>query len=183
MEWIARELFPQARQVVDRFHVMKNVLWDIQAVRMRIKTKIIKEELDLETQAKIEKRRYKSKKYRLSEKHFETKKELITRHRYQLFKRKIDWNENQINRSNIIKKLEVFEEIIFSYEIIFDLFNIFDEEKNALTFNQWFTKISTREDIIEMQNSWRMIQNHLDRIINYFSYKFTNAFAEWRIKF
>jgi transposase len=29
-----------------------------------------------------------------------------------------------------------------------------------------------------MQNSWRMIQNHLDRIINYFSSKFTNAFAE-----
>ena len=36
MEWIARELFPQATQVVDRFHVMKNVLWDIQAVRTRI---------------------------------------------------------------------------------------------------------------------------------------------------
>jgi transposase len=26
MEWIAKELFPQAKQVVDRFHVMKNVL-------------------------------------------------------------------------------------------------------------------------------------------------------------
>jgi hypothetical protein len=120
---------------------------------MRIKTKIIKEELDLETQAKIEKRKYKPKKYKLSEKYFETKKELITRLRYQLFKRKKDWNENQLNRWNIIKKLEDFEEIIFSYEIISDLFNIFDEEKNALTFNQWFTKISTRENIIEMQNS------------------------------
>jgi len=54
MEWIARELFPKTTQIVDRFHVMKNVLLDIQAVRIRIKTLIVKEELDLETQAKKE---------------------------------------------------------------------------------------------------------------------------------
>jgi len=78
---------------------------------------------------------------------------LITRLRYQLFKREKDWNETQRNRWKVIKKLEDFEEIIFSYEIISDLFNIFDKEKYALTFQKWFSKISTREDIIEMQNS------------------------------
>ncbi len=179
MEWISRELFPQATQIVDRFHVMKNVLWDIQAVRIRIKTGIIKEELDLETQAKIDKRKYSPKKYKLNETYSETKKELITRLRYQLFKRKKDWNYTQKDRWEVIKKLEDFEEIVFSYEIISDLFNIFDEEKNALTFQKWFTKISTREEIVEMQNSWRMIQNHLVRIMHYFDNKFTNAFAEW----
>jgi hypothetical protein len=30
-----------------------------------------------------------------------------------------------------------------------------------------------------MQNSWRMIQNHLSRIMNYFDNWFSNAFAEW----
>lgn len=168
MEWIARELFPQATQVVDRFHVMKNVLWDIQAVRIRLRNS-----------SKNKKRQYYPKKYELNITYSETKKELITRVRYQLFKRQNDWNYNQKNRWEIIKKLKDFEEIIFSYDIISDLFNIFDEEKNALTFQKWFTKISTREDIIEMQNSWRMIQNHLIRIIHYFDNKFTNAFAEW----
>jgi hypothetical protein len=40
---------------------MKNVLDDIQAVRIRTKTKIIKEELDLETQCKIDRVRYVAK--------------------------------------------------------------------------------------------------------------------------
>ncbi len=179
MEWIARELFPQATQVVDRFHVMKNVLDDIQAVRIRTKTKITKYELDLETQCKIDKIKYIPKKYELNKEVSETKKELITRLRYQLFQRKWDWNETQNDRWKVITKLEDFQEIVESYEIISDLFNIFDKADNALSFPQWFTKISKLEYIIEMQNSWRMIQNHLSRIMNYFNNWFSNAFAEW----
>ena len=182
MEWIVSELFPQATQIVDRFHVMKNVLWDIQAVRIRIKTEITKEELDWETQAKIKRIKYNPKKYTLDNigtGHYETKRELVTRLRYQLFKRKKDWNQNQINRWKIIKNIKEFSEIIYSYEIIWDLFDIFDKKKNALSFKQWFHKISKIESIVEMQNSGRMIQNHLTRIKNYFDNWFTNAFAEW----
>ncbi|PID87421.1 hypothetical protein CSB07_01280 [Candidatus Gracilibacteria bacterium] len=178
MEWIARELFPQARQVVDRFHVMKNVLGDIQAVRIRLKTGIIKEELDLETKSKIERIKYSPKEYKLNNNLSETKKELITRVRYQLFKRKKDWNDNQKDRWKIIKKLKNLEELVFSYEVVSDLFDIFDEKKGALSFQQWFSKISKRENIIEMQNSGRIVQNHLVRILAYFDNKFTNAFAE-----
>lgn len=179
MQWIARELFPQATQVVDRFHVMKNVLEDMWAVRTRIKTKIIKEELDLETNTKIERTKYIPKKYFIHSNLSETKKELITRLRYQLFQRKKDWNETQNNRWEVIKKLEDFQEIIYSYEIISDLFDIFDKADNALSFQEWFSKISKLENIIEMQNSGRMIQNHLSRIMNYFNNWFSNAFAEW----
>jgi len=178
MEWIARELFPQATQVVDRFHVMKNVLWDIQAVRIRVKTQVIKEELDLETQCRIDRVTYVSKKYNLNSRVSETKRELITRLRYQLFKRKIDWSETQINRWSIIKWLEEFQDIIYSYEIVSDLFDMYDQKDDALSFQQWFSKISKFENIIEMQNSWRMVQNHLVRILAYFNNWFTNAFAE-----
>ena len=83
----------------------------------------------------------------------ETKKELVTRLRYQLFKRQTDWNNTQKNRWNTIKKLKEFQDIIYSYEIISDLFDIFDQEINALSFQEWFTKISKLENIIEMQNS------------------------------
>jgi hypothetical protein len=78
---------------------------------------------------------------------------LITRLRYQLFKRKKDWNDTQIDRWEVVKKLEDFQDIIYSYEIISDIFDIFDQEKNALSFSQWFTKVSKIENIIEMQNS------------------------------
>ncbi len=179
MEWIARELFPQAKQVVDRFHVMKNVLWDIQAIRMRAKTQIIKESLDLESQAKIDRVKYNPKKYKLDNLYYETKRELVTRLRYQLFKRKKDWNINQENRWKIIQNISDFDEIISSYEIISDLFAIFDQDEKALSFQKWFTKISKIENITEMQNSGRMIQNHLVRIMAYFDNWFTNAFAEW----
>jgi hypothetical protein len=78
---------------------------------------------------------------------------LITRLRYQLFKRQKDWNHTQKDRWKVVKKLEDFQDIIYSYEIISGLFDIFDKEKNALSFSQWFTKISKQENIIEMQNS------------------------------
>jgi hypothetical protein len=100
--------------------------------------------------------------------HYETKKELVTRLRYQLFKRKRDWNISQKNRWKAIQKISDFDEIISSYEIISDLFDIFDQDRKALSFQKWFTKISKLENIIEMQNSGRMIQNHLVRIMAYF---------------
>ncbi|MDP2395615.1 MAG: hypothetical protein Q8M44_01590 [bacterium] len=78
---------------------------------------------------------------------------MITRLRYQLFKRKKDWNDTQKDRWNIIQKLNEFQDIIYSYEIISNLFGIFDQEENVLSFSQWFTKISKLENIIEIQNS------------------------------
>jgi hypothetical protein len=94
-----------------------------------------------------------AKKFIIHSKLSETKKELITRLRYQLFQRKKDWNETQNNRWEVVKTLEDFQEIIYSYEIISDLFDIFDKADNALSFPQWFTKISKLENIVEMQNS------------------------------
>jgi len=135
---------------------------------MRAKTQIIKESLDLESQAKIDRVKYNPKKYKLDNLYYETKRELVTRLRYQLFKRKKDWNINQENRWKIIQNISDFDEIISSYEIISDLFAIFDQDEKALSFQKWFTKISKIENITEMQNSGRMIQNHLVRIMAYF---------------
>lgn len=177
MERIARELFPQAKQVVGRYNVMTNVLGDINALRIRVKTQIIKEDLDLMEQSKIDRKKYYPKKYLLNSRISETKKELITRLRYQLFKRKKDWNETQNDRWKIIEKLSEFQDIIYSYEIISDLFDIFDQKDKALSFSQWFSKISRLEHIIEIQNSGRMVQNHLVRILTYFDNWFTNAFV------
>ena len=41
----------------------------------------------------------------------------------------------------------------------------------------FFSKISRLEHIIEIQNSGRMVQNHLVRILTYFDNWFTNAFV------
>ena len=80
---IAKALFPSAKRVLDRFHVMKNVLDDIQAIRMRVKTKVKSEELTRQEKAKRQGKKYQAHRYTNNE----TKLQLITRLRYQVFER------------------------------------------------------------------------------------------------
>jgi len=87
MERIAETVFPNAIKVTDRFHVMKNIQDDENALRIRIKTVIKKQRLESEKEAKLKKGKYTSEKYMNGE----TKYELITRVHYQLCKRKADW--------------------------------------------------------------------------------------------
>ncbi len=54
MDFIVRELFPQAKRTLDRFHVTTNILEDIQAIRTRIKTLMKDEELKKEERRKID---------------------------------------------------------------------------------------------------------------------------------
>lgn len=76
-----------------------------------------------------------------------------------------------------------FEEIVAMYKEIEKIFEIYDSEisiKEAKKqFSKWFTAISRLDYITELQNTWRMIKNHFDRIVNYFSSRLTNGYAEW----
>jgi len=53
MEQIVRECFPNSKLVTDRFHVMKNVLEDVLAIRTRCKTALKKKMLDEEKEGEI----------------------------------------------------------------------------------------------------------------------------------
>lgn len=179
MDWIVTELFPQAKRTLDRYHVTSNVLEDIQSVRMRIKTIIKKEELEIEEQSKIDRKKYIPAKFENTE----TRLDFITRLRYQLFKRRKDWNEFQITRWEVLKRHEEFYDIKISYEILEKFYDIYDSDITSdaakILFQDWFKKISQYENIIELQNSWRTIKNHLEWILGYFWDRSTNAFAEW----
>jgi transposase len=178
MDSIAMQLFPQAKRTLDRFHVTKNVLEDVQAIRMRAKTRIKDEELELEDVCKKERRKYIPKKLQNSE----TKLEFITRLRYQLFERRKDWSEFQQKRWEVLLKHEEFYEIMVAYELLEQFYTIYDspitQEIARPLWNDWFRKISRYESIKELQNSGRMIKNHLEGILNYFDHRSTNAFAE-----
>ena len=81
-----------------------------------------------------------------------------------------------------MKLIPWFDEITAMYEQIEIVFKIYDSKstvKEAKSqFDNWFTSISKLDFITELQNTWRMIKNHLDRIINYFSNRLTNGYAE-----
>lgn len=178
MDSIAMQLFPQAKRTLDRFHVTKNVLEDIQAIRMRAKTRIKDEELELEDVCKKERRKYIPKKIQNSE----TRLEFITRLRYQLFERRKDWSEFQQRRWEVLLKHEEFYEIKVAYELLEQFYVIYDshitQEAARLLWNDWFRAISHYESIKELQNAGRMVKNHLEGILNYFDHRSTNAFAE-----
>lgn len=179
MQNIAKWVFPTCLQVIDRFHVMKNVLEDMWALISKNKTEIKKAYLEEQEQAKIERRPPSHQKYANKE----TKLELISRWRYQLFKRRKDWNFNQYLRWDCFELIPGFEEIVAMYKQIEAVFDIYDSDFTVTQakdkFNKWFTSISKLDFITELQNTWRMIKNHFDRIINYFSTRLTNGYAEW----
>lgn len=179
MQNIASWVFPCCLQVIDRFHVMKNILEDMSALISKNKTLIKEAYLEKLELAKIERRKPNHQIYANKE----TKLELISRWRYQLLKRRKDWNLNQYLRWDCIKLIPWFEEITAMYEQIEKIFEIYDSkitvEQARYQFNKWFTAISKLDFITELQNAWRMIKNHFDRILNYFSNRLTNGYAEW----
>lgn len=178
MDFIVGELFPQAKRTLDRFHVTKNILEDIQSIRMRIKTIIKSEELEKEEQCKIDRKKYIPKKLENSE----TKLDFITRLRYQLFERRKDWGEYQTKRWEVLKQHSEFDKIRVAYELLEKFYEIYDSkitrEEARLLWSDWFRVISQHESIKELQNAGRTIKNHLEGILNYFGERFTNAFTE-----
>lgn len=178
MDWIATELFPQAKRTLDRFHVTKNVLEDTQAVRMRIKTAIKEEELSEEERCGIERRKYVPRKLGNGE----TRLELVSRIRYQLFKRRKDWSTNQELRWKELQKRPEFADIDAAYGIVEEFYRIYDSDATRASakslWEEWFRKISRFSNIRELQNAGRTVKNHLEGVLNYFEDRNTNAFAE-----
>jgi transposase len=178
MDSIASQLFPQAKRTLDRFHVTKNVLEDIQALRIRIKTDIKAEELSREDECRRERKPYHPKRLENSE----TRLDLVSRLHYQLFKRRQDWNVYQVRRWEVLMKHEQFFELRSAYKLLEVFYEIYDQkitrEEARPLWNIWFQRISQYETIQELQNTGRMVKNHLEGILNYFDERSTNAFAE-----
>jgi len=178
MEKIIIEVFPNVVQVIDRFHVMKHVLEDMWALISKNKTEIKKAHLDEQEQAKIEKRRPTHQRFS----NWETLLEIITRGRFQLRRRRKDWNINQHLRWDCFELIPQLQEISAMYKEIEEVFYIYDfstcKKIARKRFERWFTKISKLDFITELQNSWRLIKNHFDRILNYFRTGLSNWYAE-----
>lgn len=179
MKNIAKNIFTHAIQTVDRFHVMKNVLEDMSALISSYKTKIKSSHLEEQDRAKIERRQPKHQKYGNSE----TLLELITRGRYQLLQRRIDWNTTQSTRWDCMVLIPEFQNIVAMYQQTEKIFEIYDNKEHTTdtartAFNAWFQSISKLDFITELQNTGRMIKYHLERILNYFHSRLTNGYAE-----
>ncbi len=180
MEQIVREGFPNSILVTDRFHVMKNVLEDVLAIRTRCKTAIKKKILDEEKIAKEKWEKYRPVRYMT----WETEIEVVTRLIRQLRKRISSWNKSQKRRRIIASQIEELSDVLVAYRHVEKLRRIYDSfvwketAKNSL--EEWIEMWNELwKDILEISNTTRMFKRRLDSITNYFVHRHTNGYAEW----
>lgn len=167
--------FPNARLTTDRFHVQKLVTEALQEMRVRLRWKAIEEENKAVKQAKRNGKRYTPRLYQNGD----TKKQLLARSRYLLFKPKGKWLDRQMKRAAILFKQ--FPELEDAYNLTMCFRGIYETSKTQETarnrFQAWFEKVE-QTSYDSFKTTAHYLENHLDTILNYFPDRSTNASAE-----
>lgn len=175
MEAIIRRTFPNARLVTDRFHVGQLVSEVVQEVRMSFRREALKEENKKLKEAKKNKVRYIPTTYSNGD----TKKQLLARSRYLLFKPKSKWHGSQKERADILFK--EFPKIEKAYKLSMMFRNCYESSKDEIEakekFDNWYEKVEESK-LEEFAIPSDTIQAHEDTILNYFVNRSTNASAE-----
>lgn len=175
MDWICRASFPNAVLTADRFHFQKIVSEGVQEIRIKLRRKAIDEENALIAEAKGKKIEYEPAIYTNGD----TKKQLLARGRYLLFKTSGRWTESQTERAKIL--FEKFPEIKKAYDLTMCFRGIFERndtrESGKTRLDKWYEKIS-RSSIPELISAANTIKANEGKILNYFHTRSTNASAE-----
>ncbi len=174
-DWAIRQLFWQAMQIIDRFHVAKLVNEAMQTVRIKYRWQALDAANKARKEAKKKGKRYYAKRY----KNGDTEPELLARSRYLLFKPRSKWKERQRERASIL--FTAYPEIEMAYELSQGLRAIYEQKigvKQARKLiKKWYKKVEESK-IEEMQTSKETIKSHEVEVLNFFHNRETNAFAE-----
>jgi len=175
MNLIAKKCFPKTEIVTDRFHVQKLAIEAVQEERIRIRWEILEQENKIIEQAKNQNKTYKPELLDNGD----TKRQLLARSRYLLFKPKRKWTTSQITRAELLFKL--YPNILKAYELSQGLSYVFENnnDKNVarLKLAQWYDKVE-KAGFKSFNTISRSIQMHYQTILNYFNNRSTNASAE-----
>lgn len=175
MQKIANTCFPRAMQVIDRFHVQKLVYEAVQELRITYRWQVMKDENKAIKAAKEQGVAYEPETF----KNGDTLRQLLARSRYLLFKAPDKWTKSQKIRAEILFKQ--FDDIKQVYYYSLHLGKIFstnyDKDVARAKLALWYSKIEEYgyETFATVVNS---IENHYERILNFFVNRSTNAAAE-----
>jgi transposase len=175
MDSIITVSFPNAQIVTDRFHVAQLVSEAVQEIRITARRVSLKEENRAILLAKKEKRPYLPILYENGD----SKKQLLARSHYVLFKTQKNWSERQKVRAEIL--FREFPNIKHSYHLSMQ-FRTWYENKTTKQeardkLQDWYQKVED-EGIESFQVVAQSIRLHEDTILNYFNNRSTNASAE-----
>jgi transposase len=175
MNLVAKKCFSNAEQVIDRFHVQKLAIEALQEIRINHRWEAINEETNNIENARTDKVEYVPEILDNGD----TKKQLLFRSRYLLFKSPNKWSESQKKRARILFKL--YPDIKLAYSLTHSLRSIYNQrhKKNVAIAKLalWFNRV-TDSGFKSFNTISATIYSHYDKILNYFNNRSTNASAE-----
>ena len=175
MEAIIRKSFPNASIVTDRFHVQQLITEAVQEIRLIARRETLKEESKAILLAKKENKNYYPEVYANGD----TKKQLLARSYYLLFKSESHWTERQKARADILFKQ--FPQVQHAYRLSMMFRNWYETNRNKQeakdNLQKWYDKVEA-ENIEQFMVVAQTIKAYEDTILNYFNNRSTNASAE-----
>jgi len=175
MGLIAKRCFPNAVQVIDRFHVQQLATEALQEIRIKHRWQAIDDENQAIDQARKNKETYFPEVLSNSD----TIKQLLARSRYLLYKSEHKWTLEQRERAAVL--FERYPDIEKAYRLSQELSWIFNTTIDKIYA---FTRLAKWADKVEQagfksfNTVSRTINIHHKKILNYFDNKSTNASAE-----
>lgn len=175
MSLIAKQCFPDAVQVIDRFHVQQLATEALQEIRIKHRWQAI----DDENQAIEASRKAKEAYCPEILSNGDTKKQLLARSRYLLYKSDHKWTVEQRERAGLL--FERYPDIEKAYKLSQELSWIFSTTVDKIYA---FTRLARWADKVEQAGFKsfgtvsRTINIHHRKILNYFDNRSTNASAE-----
>ena len=175
MHKVAKSCFTKASRVIDRFHVQKLAYDALQEMRIKHRWDAINEATNDMENAKLDNQKYTPK--LLS--NGDTKKQLLARSRYLLFKSSDKWTEKQKVRAAIL--FEMYPDIKKGYSLTHSLRIIFSKNEDKgiarTKLAKWFNDI-TEAGFKSFNTISATVYSHYPEILNYFDNRSTNASAE-----
>lgn len=175
MRKIVRTAFPKASRVIDRFHIQRLACDAVQELRIKHRWDAIQQANDEMEEARQNGKEYIPYRYPNGD----TRKELLIRSRYLLFKSADKWTDRQKQRAAIL--FEEYPDIKTAYGLCHSLRMIFAKNtiKDAarLSMARWYNKVEEAGfhsfDVIAAT-----FYEHYDEILNFYNNRSSNALAE-----
>ena len=175
MKLIAKRCFPNAIQVIDRFHVQKLAIEALQEIRINHRWEAIEQENNLLVEAKQKKQNPQIHIFLNGD----TRKQLLARSRYLLYKTREKWTSSQKLRAKIL--FSEYPDLEKAYNLSDGLRKIYNQniEKSVamLKLAHWFKEVE-ESGFKSFNTLTRTIILNYNDILNYFNARSTNASAE-----
>jgi len=174
MNKIVRHCFPKASLVIDRFHVQKLAYDAIQEMRIAHRWDAINQETNDIENAKLNKEKYIAPTFSNGN----TRKQLLARSRYLLFKSGEKWTQKQKARAEIL--FAQYPDIKKAYSLTHSLRLIFSKTKvKGVAYTKlakWFNDV-TDSGFKSFNTISATIYVHYRNILNFFDNRSTNDLA------